>query len=507
MRSRTRWYARVAWWATVAVSCVGGSACDGAVVPADGGGSPDGASDERDGSTRRDGSTQRDGSTPRDASSSPDGSSARDGGAVDPIPTIPAIEPWTPRACGAGVECVSSLQTIQAAVDRVSSGGVVQIAAGTYRENVVVRGKRVLVIGGFSADFSTWDPNAHPTRVEAPSGTIFTLDDASGSRLQGLVIHGGTGSCRMYYGCDGGGVYATGGSYDILGNVIEASRVPGINDEGGGIYLDGSGRIQGNLIRDNEAGKGAAMAVFYGSEMLIADNVVEDNRGLGDHGGGLYVAGRGEVTVARNVIRRNAIGVEAGYGWGGGAILFGSSLRGRLYGNVFEANHAPSTGSGLFIDEDASAVSENDLFFDNTCPSDGGSAIYVDEGPDGGTRFELINATIAGNCRTSAVYLDGICSVEVRNSIIVDVTSPIEIEDTGTIAISYSLIEGGFAGPGNIDADPMFESPAADDYRLRAGSPAIDAADPVDAYDREPPPNGGRRDLGHTGNTTEATRS
>jgi hypothetical protein len=44
-------------------------------------------------------------------------------------------------------------------------------------------------------------------------------------------------------------------------------------------------------------------------------------------------------------------------------------------------------------------------------------------------------------------------------------------------AISYSNIEGGFPGIGNIDADPLFVDPDNGDYHLAPGSPCIDAAD------------------------------
>jgi hypothetical protein len=43
--------------------------------------------------------------------------------------------------------------------------------------------------------------------------------------------------------------------------------------------------------------------------------------------------------------------------------------------------------------------------------------------------------------------------------------------------VTYSNIQGGATGPGNIDADPMFADATGGDYRLSAGSPSIDAAD------------------------------
>jgi hypothetical protein len=46
--------------------------------------------------------------------------------------------------------------------------------------------------------------------------------------------------------------------------------------------------------------------------------------------------------------------------------------------------------------------------------------------------------------------------------------------------VSYSLIEGGWPGEGNIDVDPRFVDPDGEtpDFRLRPDSPAINAGDP-----------------------------
>jgi len=94
----------------------------------------------------------------------------------------------------------------------------------------------------------------------------------------------------------------------------------------------------------------------------------------------------------------------------------------------------------------------------------------------------------------------------------------------GKTSVSYSTIEGGFAGQGNIDAAPCFADPNNGDYHLKsqAGrwdandgrwtkddvtSPCIDAGDPMSPIGFEPFPNGGIINMGAYGGTTEASKS
>jgi hypothetical protein len=58
--------------------------------------------------------------------------------------------------------------------------------------------------------------------------------------------------------------------------------------------------------------------------------------------------------------------------------------------------------------------------------------------------------------------------------------------------VTWSCVQNGFPGTGNLALDPRFVSPAALDYGLQANSPCIDAGDPAAALDFD----GTRRDLG-----------
>jgi hypothetical protein len=101
------------------------------------------------------------------------------------------------------------------------------------------------------------------------------------------------------------------------------------------------------------------------------------------------------------------------------------------------------------------------------------------------------------------------------------------------VNVSYSDVQGGFAGQGNMNADPMIVAsgtwtdpntyvlgdchlksqaghwnPKTGSYLLDdVTSPCIDAGDPNTAFALEPLPNGDRVNLGAYGNTTEASKS
>lgn len=78
-------------------------------------------------------------------------------------------------------------------------------------------------------------------------------------------------------------------------------------------------------------------------------------------------------------------------------------------------------------------------------------------------------------------------------------------EIQGVVTVTYSNIEGGYSGTGNIDDDPCFADAAGGDFHLLEHSPCIDVGDPCSDFGNEPEPDGGRINMGAYGNTPEAT--
>lgn len=65
-----------------------------------------------------------------------------------------------------------------------------------------------------------------------------------------------------------------------------------------------------------------------------------------------------------------------------------------------------------------------------------------------------------------------------------------------TIDLSYSDIEGGWPGAGNIDLDPLFINPQNDDYHLSDESPCKNAGSPITEYNDH---DGSHNDMGAYG--------
>jgi hypothetical protein len=432
----------------------------------------------------------------------------------------PLLEPAPALECtGSTVLCVDAtaggsapsgaaeqlFTTVTAAVAVAGPGAVIQVAAGEYEESLQLDSVSDLrLVGGFPSggDFSSRDPEANETVLRGDAeNAVINITASTKIHVEGFRLTGG-GGYDDGYGIEGGGVFINNESSEIsiIANRIDGNAIDHGSDpsetRGGGISSTGTDvEIIGNVIQDNRGGRGAGIAAV-GTTTLIDGNTVVDNYGVGDHGGGMWLAG--ELTVTRNHVEGNIIGVDIGYGWGGGIIVFNEGSVATLRGNVVTGNLAPSYGSGVFIDDGARAALVGELYYANQCSYEGGAGLFVDSGGPTATVADLDHVTIAEHdCPEAsqggnAIYAsrnpgDPRPIVTVSNSILYGNAGSDVLSLDAEIRITSTLTEEeGIEGDGNITGDPMFTEPAAGDFTLRSSSPAIGAG--TDGID-----------LGHTG--------
>jgi len=243
---------------------------------------------------------------------------------------------------------------------------------------------------------------------------------------------------------------------------------------------------------------------------LIRHNHVVQNLAIGDHGGGMYLAGP-RIRVIGNFVGENVLRPKSGEGgWGGGILVLNQGTKAELVGNLVTGNSAPEIGSGVFIDDGAEATLRNELIVANRC-SQNGAGIYVD-GLDRRvkSRATLINVTVAQHGCTgngNGLYLER-AEVRVKNSIFWGNGGDDFFADRWSrLTVDHTLSQQRRRGKANLSKDPLFVDPRRRDFHLRPGSPGIDAGDPADPTGEEPAPHGDRVNLGAYGATTGARTS
>ncbi len=222
--------------------------------------------------------------------------------------------------------------------------------------------------------------------------------------------------------------------------------------------------------------------VHDGSQVLLERLVIQHGRAPEEAcwGGGVSVS-NGRLTLRNVVVRNNrAECTQPGSfeGAGGGLDANSDEGPGSLFveDSLIVHNRATAHGSA-FNSANATVVFTNVLVTGNSA-----NVLGANE-----TNFRLVNSTIVDNDPQGAALLDfeSSSNITVLNSILWNSGSVACGNGGGACTITYSDVEGGWSGKGNIDAQPGFANPSAGDYRLRMTSPAIDAGTNQDAPDHD----------------------
>ncbi len=328
--------------------------------------------------------------------------------------------------------------------------------------------------------------------------------------IEGVTIEGVTAKIS-------GGIHTAGTSNVTLRDSIirDTHAVPNASGQGGD---DGAGTLNGaSVLVDNVLVENCTAKLRGGINVqaagttgtaTIEDSIFRANRGIptptNQFGevGGLNVGGQ-NVIVRRTTFDANRGKFAAGLNVAGAAIS--TTIEGNLFINNQTNSTSPTSsgegggarinrsgttivrdnrfisniarrGGGLWTDS-TSATLVNNLFASNTSTEANGGGLFL----EGAGSHTVVNCTLANNIG-GGLYVVSAQNDALHNSIIWGNTGAphIEVNTIGggapAIASAYSLVEGGYAGTGNVAADPLFANPGTGDYSLAATSPAIDAA-------------------------------
>jgi len=354
------------------------------------------------------------------------------------------VGPWD------GQSWATAYPTIQEGVNEAYArgGGDVWVATGAYvdtGDQVVTLKYGVSVYGGFLGKETKQSQRNWEANVTVIDGENVRrcVRGSNGAVLDGFTV-------RQGRGVSGGGMYNSGASPTVRYCVFELNQSTGQTTGGGGMYnANGSPNVSYCTFRENSSASYGGGMMNSQAPAQVSYCTFSDNTAAWYGGAMANVTSSPVVSVCR-FLQNTA---ESTFATGGGAILNNSS-------------------SPLFT---------NCIFCGNSADSGAAICNQVQSSP------QYMNCTIAGNVAGSessgAVYNTGACSPHFTNCILWnESTAEVYNEGSGeTPVLTYCVVQGGFSGVGNINSNPLLKNVAANDCRLKGGSPCLDAGTSVGA--------------------------
>ena len=196
------------------------------------------------------------------------------------------------------------------------------------------------------------------------------------------------------------------------------------------------------------------------------------------------------------------------------AIVNNSAFDGAIYANsgtstisncVFAGNTSTGHGGAICLSGGTQSWISNCVFYNNSAPFVAGGAFYDDSWGNN----SLVNCTFYGNSTLpggqGGAVNNSNPNLSVTNCILwgnQSADQP-EISAYSSPMVTYSDIQGGYTGTGNISLDPQFVDAASGDFHLQATSPCVNAgtaagapATDLDANLRDTTPDMGAYEYG-----------
>jgi len=264
----------------------------------------------------------------------------------------------------------------------------------------------------------------------------------------GGTVHVATGT---YYE----NVFISRDEVELIGEDRDSTIIDGNQNDNVVTIHGGSCTVSGFRVRNSREW---ASAIFL---WVPGDNTVTHNIILNTHYG-IHLSSSDNNTISDNIITSNAIGITAGYS--SHIKITNNSIENNIYGidtdsctNIEVANnYIFGNRIGVHMSASSNNMVINNIIADST-----------EQGIKLSANAKIINNAIIGNKGTG---ISGPDYTVVSNCILWA-----NGDDLSGCDATYSDIEDGDSGEGNICADPVFVNATGGDYHLQAGSPCIDA--------------------------------
>jgi hypothetical protein len=370
-------------------------------------------------------------------------------------------------------------RTIQHAADTLLAGDTVYFRAGTYNERVTAQNS------GTPGSYITYA--AFPGEAVTVDGTWISVPEYSGlfdvSYQDHIIVQGLRVINSTYVGI------LADTSSDVL---IRSDYIVNTFSSGIAIWNSDHVTVEGNeVVLANNDGLGENITVYRSSDFEVRYNLVHDG-GPGTNGGeGICLKdGSYNGLVHHNhVYNLNRLGI---YVDAQGVYTHDIDV----YQNVVHDNQA----NGITLASEAGGLLENIRVYDNISYHNWWVGLDISSCCPGPLthpihNIELINNTVYNNGIEwgGGIAIDNldIQAVTVRNNIISQNLSFQMVRDLsvpmGEITADFNLIdgfrgyEGEFYGNDYVEGDPLFINPDGANFRLLAGSPAIDHGSALEA--------------------------